>query len=91
MQEPAACKSNYWLQTLILDEAVAYQRDAILAATNDAGLMTRPSWKLIHQLPPHEGRPRASMPVAESLARRIISIPSSAGLVLDQYELVNDA
>ena len=81
MREPPGCESNYWLQTLILDEAVAEQRDAILTATNDAGLMTRPAWTLMHQLLPYRECPRAPLPVAESLARRIINVPSSAGLV----------
>jgi len=80
MTEPAGCLSNYWLQTLILDEAIADQRDVILEATNDAGLMTRPAWKLMHHLPAYQQCPRALLPVAESLARRIINIPSSAGL-----------
>ncbi|MEA3644324.1 MAG: DegT/DnrJ/EryC1/StrS family aminotransferase, partial [Lamprobacter sp.] len=80
MQEPAGCESNDWLQTLILSEDVAEQRDDILAATNDAGLMTRPAWTLMHQLPPYRDCPRAPLPVAESLARQIINLPSSAGL-----------
>ena len=80
MREPPGCESNYWLQTLILDEAVADQRDAILTATNGAGLMTRPAWTLMHQLAPYRDCPRAPLPVAESLARRIINLPSSAGL-----------
>ena len=89
MQEPPGCDSNYWLQTLILEEgpaetanvSVADQRDAVLAATNDAGLMTRPAWTLMHHLEPYRDCPRAPLPVAESLARRIINLPSSAGLV----------
>ena len=81
MTEPAGCNSNYWLQTLILDEAIADQRDAILEATNDVGLMTRPAWTLMHHLPSYQQCPRAPLTVAESLARRIINIPSSAGLV----------
>jgi len=47
MEEPPESVSNYWLQTLILAESVADQRDAILAATNDGSLMTRPAWTLI--------------------------------------------
>jgi perosamine synthetase len=78
--EPEHCHSNYWLQALLLDESVAGERDAILAATNDAGLMTRPAWTLMHQLAPYSGFPRMALPVAESLVRRIINLPSSAGL-----------
>lgn len=78
--EPAGCRSNYWLQTLMLDEALSGERDVILAATNDAGLMTRPVWGLMHRMEPYRKMPRAPLPVAESLERRLINIPSSAGL-----------
>jgi len=80
VQEPPNCQSNYWLQTLILSENIAAQRDEVLQATNDAGLMTRPAWRLMHQLPPYQDCPRAPLSIAESLAQRIINIPSSAGL-----------
>jgi perosamine synthetase len=78
--EPADCNSNYWLQTLLLDAAHADQRDAMLTATNDAGLMTRPIWALINRLPMYTKAPRAPLPLAESLEQRVINIPSSSGL-----------
>ncbi|MBS0418956.1 MAG: LegC family aminotransferase [Proteobacteria bacterium] len=78
--EPANCSSNYWLQTLLLDEAVADRRDQVLAATNDAGLMTRPAWTLMHRMAHFSACPRMSLPVSESLERRLINIPSSAQL-----------
>lgn len=78
--EPAGCRSNYWLQTLLLDESAAGQRDAILAATNDAGLMTRPAWTLMHRLAHLRECPRMELPVAESLEQRLINLPSSAHL-----------
>jgi len=78
--EPAGCESNYWLQAILLSEAVAGQRDEVLKATNDAGLMTRPVWTLLHRLTPYLDAPRAPLPIAESLERRLINIPSSAGL-----------
>ena len=78
--EPAGCISNYWLQALLLDAAHADQRDAVLAATNDAGLMTRPIWALMNRLPMYANAPSAPLPVAESLEQRVINIPSSSGL-----------
>ena len=81
VQEPPKCQSNYWLQTLKLSDSVANDRDAILAATNDAGLMTRPVWKLLHTLAPYQDCPRALLPAAKSLEQRLINLPSSAGLV----------
>jgi aminotransferase in exopolysaccharide biosynthesis len=78
--QPVGCNSNYWLQTLMLDSAHAEQRDAVLAATNDVGLMTRPIWALMNRLPMYANSPRAPLPVAESLEHRVINIPSSSGL-----------
>lgn len=78
--EPEGCRSNYWLQTLLLDESAAGQRDAILVATNNAGLMTRPTWTLMHRLAPYSSSPKMALPVAESLERRIINLPSSSQL-----------
>jgi aminotransferase in exopolysaccharide biosynthesis len=76
--EPGRSASNFWLQTLRLDEADTNLRDAILSATNDAGYMTRPVWSLMHKLQHFRDCPSASVPVAESLERRLINIPSSA-------------
>lgn len=81
MEEPRDCRSNYWLQTLMLDQHAADQRDVILTATNDAGFMARPAWTLMHRLPMFTSCPRMELPVAESLERRLINIPSSANLV----------
>lgn len=82
MVEPDGCRSNYWLQALLLDETVADQRDGILAATNDAGCATRPAWRLQHRLAPYQDAPRMPLPVAESIERRLINLPSSAQLCL---------
>ena len=78
--EPANSKSNYWLNTLLLNEECAGQRNALLIATNDAGIMTRPAWILMNKLPMFADCPRMDLSVAESLERRLINIPSSAVL-----------
>jgi perosamine synthetase len=78
--EPADARSNYWLQAILLDEDVADQRDPVLAATNAAGWMTRPAWLLMPHLRMFCECPRAPIPIAESLERRLINIPSSAFL-----------
>ena len=81
IQEPPDCQSNYWLQTLELSESAANERDSILEITNDNGLMTRPVWKLLHTLIPYKKCPSAPLPISELLERRLINLPSSAGLV----------
>jgi aminotransferase in exopolysaccharide biosynthesis len=79
--EPARCTSNYWLQTLLLDIDHADLRDDLLRVTNEGGQMTRPAWTLMHELAPYKNCPRMSLETAQSLARRLINIPSSPGLV----------
>ena len=76
--EPEGCRSNYWLQTLLLDESIEDLRDVLLRVTNDSGVMTRPVWTLMHHLRPFVDCPRARLPVAESLEGRVINLPSSA-------------
>ena len=80
VSEPAGSQSNYWLNALLLDEECAGQRDALLKATNDIGIMTRPAWTLMHKLPMFADCPKMDLVVAESLERRLINIPSSAML-----------
>lgn len=79
--ERPGTRANYWLQTLILDRSVAAQRDAVLAATNDAGQMTRPVWELLSRLPMYLDCPSMATPVAADLAARIVNLPSSPQLV----------
>lgn len=78
--EPSHSRSNYWLNCIVLDDAEAARRDELLAVTNDAGIMTRPTWKLMHHLPMYADCPRMDVSVAESLEKRIVNIPSSAKL-----------
>ena len=75
--EPENCHSNYWLQAILLDEPFAAQRDLILSTTNAAGVMTRPVWNLLHQLPIFSNNPKMEISTGESIARRLINIPSS--------------
>lgn len=84
LSEPEGCRSNYWLQTLLLDPAIEDERDALLSTSNDAGLMTRPVWVLNHRLPAFRDCPRMPLTSAESLERRVINVPSSAQLALPE-------
>lgn len=74
--EPPFAQSNYWLNVVLLDPAFSGQRDAVLEATNAAGLMTRPTWTLMHRLPMFASAPRMDLNVAERLEQRLINLPS---------------
>jgi perosamine synthetase len=75
------CKSNYWLNTLILDSNKKAELETLLNVTNGAGIMTRPVWKLLHTLPMFGGCPRMDLTHVLDLESRIINIPSSAYLI----------
>lgn len=74
-EEPIHAESNYWLQTLILDED--NNRDDVLAFLNDHGVMSRPIWSPLHQLEMYRNCPRMDLSTTEILNKRIINIPST--------------
>ena len=80
VEEPDFANSNFWLNSLKLEGEAVDQRDELLAATNDAGIMTRPIWKLMPELKMFANCPSMDLAVARDLERRILNIPSSASL-----------
>ena len=76
-REPKGSRSNYWLNTLVLDREHASERDRLLKALHDHGIRARPLWTPMHLLPMYRDCPRAPLPVAEDLSTRCISLPSS--------------
>lgn len=76
--EPAECKSNYWLNVVLLKDKSA--RDQFLEETNDAGVMTRPIWQLMNRLPMFKDCQCGDLSNAEWLEARVVNIPSSVRL-----------
>lgn len=74
-KEPVNTSSNYWLQTLILDDTL--KRDEVLTFLNDNGVMSRPIWTPMHNLKPFRECPRANLSTIERLNKKIINIPST--------------
>jgi aminotransferase in exopolysaccharide biosynthesis len=69
------CKSNYWLNAVICENAA--QRDALLKATNDSGVMTRPIWTLMNKLPMYQHCSKDNLRNSEWLEARVVNLPSS--------------
>lgn len=80
-EEPPFATSNYWLNALLLDEEQAHLRDALLDQSHDAGFLTRPVWRLMSSLPMYRDCPSMDLPVASSIERRLVNLPSSATLI----------
>ena len=78
--EPDFARSNYWLNTLILDSGHSDRRDALIELTHSSAIMTRPAWTLMHRLPMYKDCPRMDLKEAEGLGERIINLPSSPAL-----------
>ena len=75
--EPMQCRSNYWLQALMLNTHKLHQRDPILQTTNKEGSMTRPVWRLMRMIVAFANCPRMNLADAELIAQRLINTPSS--------------
>jgi perosamine synthetase len=84
--EPAGCRSNHWLVSLrftAADPAEAEaQRLVLLEAAHAEGVLLRPVWKLLHQLPMYVQTRRGPLLVAEDQAPRLLNLPSSPQLLL---------
>jgi perosamine synthetase len=77
LAEPSDSRSNYWLQTIVLDRNKSHIRDELLSAFSSDGLKVRPAWRPLHLLPPYSRYQRTSMEGTEDLYARIINLPSS--------------
>ncbi len=80
IREQGYAKSNYWLNTIMLDKEFTSERDKLLELLNDNKIGVRPVWNLMHTLPMYHNCPRMNLSIAEDLAARLINIPSSAFL-----------
>ncbi len=80
--EPRDCQSNYWLNAVVCQDGK--QREALIKATNDNQIMTRPAWMLMNHLPMYAGSRSGPLNNAEFLAERLVNLPSS---VLPEFYL----
>jgi len=78
--EPVHTQSNYWLNTILLEQGLEHERNTVLQTLNDNGIQARPVWTLLHKLPVYKDCPKMDLTTAKSLEARLINIPSSVGL-----------
>ncbi|WP_432702111.1 LegC family aminotransferase [Lysinibacillus sphaericus] len=74
-KEPANTRSNYWLQTILLDEQ--FNRDEVLDFLNEQGVMSRPIWNPMHHLAIYQNCPKSDLSVTDQLNRSVVNIPST--------------
>jgi len=83
--EPLGCRSNHWLVSLRLTASDPAEAQAqcfhLLEAAHEAGLLLRPIWTPLHQLPMYRACPAGPLPVANDQAPRLLNLPSSPQLL----------
>jgi perosamine synthetase len=75
VEEPKGALSNYWLNGILLKDRK--ERDDFLKYTNENGVMTRPAWRLINELPMYRNCQKDDLRIASELTSRLINLPSS--------------
>jgi len=85
--EPPGCRSNYWLISLRFTASDPSQaktkRHEVLQSAHAIGLLLRPAWTLLHHLPMYSNSPWGLLPVAEDQACRLLNLPSSPQLIIE--------
>lgn len=76
VKEPAQATSNCWLNAIILEDKHA--RDIFLTELNEAGVMSRPIWRLMNELTMFHDCQSSDLPNAKWLEERVVNMPSSA-------------
>ena len=77
-KEPKNSKSNYWLNSIILKDK--HQKDKFLEGTNSKGVMTRPIWTLMNNLPMYKDAQFYNLKNSNWFSERVVNIPSSTTL-----------
>jgi len=75
VSEPRECKSNYWLNTLLMKSEG--EKETFLKRTNELGMMTRPIWRLIPELNMYKNCQTGPLNNARWLQERAVNLPSS--------------
>lgn len=78
--EPLQSRSNYWLQTILLDDTTLKFREMLLEDLNQAGFGSRPAWDLLCNLNPYKSCPTMDLSISMNLYDRLINIPSSVAV-----------
>jgi aminotransferase in exopolysaccharide biosynthesis len=69
------CVANNWLNAIILSDR--NERNAFLSRTNAEGVMTRPIWRLMCDLPMYRNCQHDGLKNSRWLEERVVNVPSS--------------
>lgn len=75
VSEPEGCHANYWLNAIVFRNR--QERDGFLQCSNQSGVMARPLWELLSDLPMYCNCQTDKLENARWLHDRLVNIPSS--------------
>ena len=78
VKEPEGTRSNYWLNAIVFDKPD--DAEAFLEYSNNRGVMTRPAWELMCNLPMWSHCKNDGLEVTRRIASRLVNVPSSVRL-----------
>jgi perosamine synthetase len=85
VREPNGCRSNHWLVSLRFtaeDPHIAQSgRLKLLELAHSSGLLLRPIWTPLHNLPMYISCPAGCLAISENEAKRLVNLPSSPQLI----------
>ena len=73
--ERPGTRANYWLNVVLTEDLAA--RDQLLKKLNEAGVMSRPAWILLNELPEFKDCESDKLSNSRWLYERLINLPSS--------------
>lgn len=74
-------KSNYWLQTIILDQKKSHLKNKLIKEGHKKKIYMRPAWKLITELKPYKKKQKMNLSGAQNIYKTVINLPSSQKLI----------
>jgi perosamine synthetase len=83
-------ESACWLSGVVVAEERREEVPGLLAGLQEAGIDARPFWKPMHLQPPYRGAPVETVERSGELWDRIVTLPSSSGLVEGDQRKVID-
>lgn len=81
LDEKNNVKSNFWLNTIILNDEQINYREKILNYCNKKGIECRPAWSLISKMNVYKNNPKANLENALKLQKKIINLPSGLNIL----------
>lgn len=88
---PENSESNFWFYSIVLKPEFLDLKGKCIDFLIDKGVVVRPIWKLMEDLPMYNSSLKSSTDNSKNLFSRIINIPCSTNLTVEEVEQVCEA